>query len=405
MEGGWRRLNVLVTRAKWQTILVTSLRSAELVGINPQNRGAVELKNFIEYAERDCELPNPPASLTQGETNDFEDAVGEALIQLGLAVDAQVGASKFRIDLAVRDRRDPRRYVLGIECDGATYHSSRTARDRDLLREQVLRHMGWRIHRVWSTEWFRDRDGAILSILESLQQAEATPPEKLVQAPPVTRRTDGDVREAQQRQRESRLDQDQAPVKRRYLPGRPYQKFRAESKWREINLLLRPANVPKLAELVAAIVDVEGPIHQRVIVERLKEVFGIDRISRDSTTAANIAKAIEVATLDTRLRQGRNGWFLFRTGVELSSFRLPNEGIERDLDLIAPEEIELAVLYLVEDQFGMQWEKLPHAVSRLLGIRQLRADGVTFVNEIIDDLVERGVLRTSGFQVYVTPNR
>jgi superfamily I DNA and/or RNA helicase len=75
MEGGWRRLNVLVTRAKWQTILVTSLRSQELHGVNPQNRGAVALKNFIEYAERSCELPYPPPRLTEEETNDFEDAV------------------------------------------------------------------------------------------------------------------------------------------------------------------------------------------------------------------------------------------------------------------------------------------------------------------------------------------
>ncbi len=72
MEGGWRRLNVLVTRAKWQTILVTTLRSGELARINPQNRGAVALKNFIEYAERDCDLPHPPPTLTQAETNDFE---------------------------------------------------------------------------------------------------------------------------------------------------------------------------------------------------------------------------------------------------------------------------------------------------------------------------------------------
>ena len=403
MEGGWRRLNVLVTRAKWQTILVTSLRSTELTGINPQNRGAAALKNFIEYAERDCELPHLPASLTQAETNDFEDAVGEALIQLGLAVDAQVGASRYRIDLAVRDRRDTRRYVLGVECDGATYHSSRTARDRDLLREQVLRHMGWHIHRVWSTEWFHDRDGALLSILESLEQAEATPPERLVQAPPVARQTDAEEREAQLRQGDSQPRQDQAPAKRRYPPGQPYQKFRAESKWRDINLLLTPANVSKLAELVTAIVDVEGPIHQRVIVERLKEVFGIDRISRDSTTAANIAKAIDLATSDKRLRQGRNGWFLLRTGVALSHFRLPNDGVEREIDLIAPEEIELAVLYLVEDQFGMRRDKLPYVVARLLGIRQLRADGATLVHGIVDDLVERGVLRANGFQVYITP--
>jgi superfamily I DNA and/or RNA helicase len=131
--GGWRRLNVLITRAKWHTTLVTSIRSHELSGISPNNRGAVALRDFITYAERNCELPQPPSAPTAEETNDFEDAVATALRDRGLAVDQQVGASKFRIDLAVRDRRDPSRYVLGVECDGATYHSTRTARDRDVL--------------------------------------------------------------------------------------------------------------------------------------------------------------------------------------------------------------------------------------------------------------------------------
>lgn len=90
-EGGWRRLNVLVTRAKWQTILVTSMVSSELAGINPNNRGALSLKNFIDYAERACSLPPPAPTLTFGETNDFEDAVREALVERGLSVERPSG--------------------------------------------------------------------------------------------------------------------------------------------------------------------------------------------------------------------------------------------------------------------------------------------------------------------------
>src|SRR5262249_49455148 len=127
-DGGWRRLNVLVTRAKWETILVTSMRSEELSGVNPNNRGAVSLRNFIAFAEQKETLPSDEPTLTQGETNDFEDAVREALVERGFALDSQVGASQYRIDLAVRDKRDSSRYLIGIECDGATYHGSRTAR-------------------------------------------------------------------------------------------------------------------------------------------------------------------------------------------------------------------------------------------------------------------------------------
>jgi very-short-patch-repair endonuclease len=138
--------------------LVASLRSQDLAAVNPNNRGAVSLRDFLEFAERNGELPAEAAVRTNAETNEFEEAVRAALVDRGFTVDMQVGASRYRIDLAIRDPRDERRYLLGIECDGVTYHSARTARDRDLLRQLVLQRMGWRIHRVWSTEWFHDRD-------------------------------------------------------------------------------------------------------------------------------------------------------------------------------------------------------------------------------------------------------
>jgi len=189
LEGGWRRLNVLVTRARWHTILVTSLRSQELAGVNPENRGAVALRNFIAYAAQDGTVPAEPAMVTGAETNDFEDAVAEALRERGFHVDPQVGASAYRIDLAVRDPRDPRRYLLGVECDGATYHSSRTARDRDLLRQEILSEHGWRLYRVWSTEWFRDRETALARVLRAVEQAREAPITRSVpahQEPPLS---------------------------------------------------------------------------------------------------------------------------------------------------------------------------------------------------------------------------
>ena len=86
----------------------------------------------------------------------FEDSVRNSLVSLGHQVDLQVGVASYRIDMAIRDPRDPSRYLLAIECDGATYHSSFSARSRDRLRQQVLEGLGWRVYRIWSTDWFRD---------------------------------------------------------------------------------------------------------------------------------------------------------------------------------------------------------------------------------------------------------
>jgi len=345
-------------------------------------------------------LPLPPPVLTFAETNDFEDAVREALIERGLSVDAQVGASKFRIDLAIRHRQDPSRYALGVECDGASYHSSRTARDRDLLREQVLRQMKWRIHRVWSTEWFHNPEATISSIIQSLEQAEAVSPEQLVEAPPLPGTDDPEGHGAEP------LAATQQPVRAasttvgKYPAGRPYQKFRAGGVL-DIDILLKFTNARALANLIALIVQREGPVHQSLVVERLKEVFGLHSIHKESNTTKNINQAIGLAISLGKLRRPRRNGFLFTCAADFMGYRTSGEGVERGIDLIAPEELEFAVLHLVEEQFGAQREKIPQAVARLLGINRLNSEGATLISQVVDGLVERGVLRISGPQVYL----
>jgi very-short-patch-repair endonuclease len=97
--------------------------------------------------------------------------LGEALNAKGISVISQVGCSKYRIDLAAVHPTEPARYVLAIECDGATYHSSYTARDRDRLRQQQLENLGWRFHRIWSTDWFRRKHEEVQRAVEAFWKA------------------------------------------------------------------------------------------------------------------------------------------------------------------------------------------------------------------------------------------
>ncbi len=100
----------------------------------------------------------------------FEEAVATTLTARGLRLVSQVGVGGYRIDFGVREDGSDR-YILGIECDGATYHSSRTARDRDRLRQQVLENLGWRIHRIWSTDWIKDPQRETDKVLAAIESA------------------------------------------------------------------------------------------------------------------------------------------------------------------------------------------------------------------------------------------
>lgn len=139
-EGGERRLNVLITRARLRCEVFTNLRYDDIDLARTQSRGVAALKTFLKYAETGVlDVPRP----TGGEADSpFEEAVMQVIMRHGYQVHAQVGSGGFFIDLAIVDPDQPGRYLIGIECDGATYHSSRSARDRDRLRQQVLEGLG-----------------------------------------------------------------------------------------------------------------------------------------------------------------------------------------------------------------------------------------------------------------------
>lgn len=152
---GHRRLNVLFTRAKNRVILVTSMRASDVKLDDNSHRGKKALRDYIEYAGTG-RLESGEVSAAAQADSDFELHVMERLAQAGYKPVPQVGVKGFRIDIGVTHPDYPDGFIAGIECDGATYHSSPQARDRDKIRQDILQGLGWKIYRIWSTDWFSD---------------------------------------------------------------------------------------------------------------------------------------------------------------------------------------------------------------------------------------------------------
>ena len=160
-EGGRRRLNVAVTRARQKLTVVSSFSHLDLDLARVRPGSGVELlRNYLQYASTNGKRLGD-AEVTGEPLNAFEAEVFDCLSARGLKLIPQMGASHFRIDMVAEHPKKPGRYVLAIECDGATYHSSYTARDRDRLRQQQLENLGWRFHRIWSTDWFMRKEDEI----------------------------------------------------------------------------------------------------------------------------------------------------------------------------------------------------------------------------------------------------
>lgn len=151
---GQRRLNVLFTRAKERVLVFSSIDPDELRVDSSSPPGIRILKAYLTYAKTGQLEVGQYGSLQPA--NDFEAAAGTALRACGFDVEHQFGVAGFFIDIAIRHPKRPGTFVLGVECDGATYHSARSVRDRDRLRQNILENLGWTLHRIWSTDWFKD---------------------------------------------------------------------------------------------------------------------------------------------------------------------------------------------------------------------------------------------------------
>ncbi len=181
-EKGERRLNVAITRARRRLTLVSTFGAEDMDPARSGSRGVELLRRYLQYvASGGGDLGSGPRE--NPKLNPFEVDVRDRLMAAGVPVIAQYGVSGYTIDFVAADRDQPGRFVLAIECDGASYHSQPTARDRDRLRQQQLERLGWRFHRIWSTDWFADSEREVDRVVDAYERSLAVPARPHVVAP------------------------------------------------------------------------------------------------------------------------------------------------------------------------------------------------------------------------------
>ncbi len=179
---GHRRLNVLFTRAKERMSVFTSMRPSDIQAGPGSSLGVQALRDFLWFAETK-QLPSGARVTGKPPESPFEEAVARELERARYKVEPQLGVGSYRLDIAVRDPDAPQQFLLGVECDGAMYHSTLCARDRDRLRQEVLENLGWEIERIWSVDWFRDPASEMQRVLKRLDLLRQPPTAERPAAP------------------------------------------------------------------------------------------------------------------------------------------------------------------------------------------------------------------------------
>jgi len=383
--GGWRRLNVAITRARFRNEIVSSVTAADISTVSA-NEGVRHLRRYLDYAERGLPALGLDDAESKGDPESpFEESVLGAIRSWGFNATPQVGASGYRIDIGVSHPEHAGGYLLGVECDGFMYHSSRAARDRDRLREQVLRRLGWTLHRIWGTAWYRNRQGEEARLRAAIDSALTRPIQGLMVSAEAT---DDEIVRAVVEVETVRLDAKPiwaVPYQVAQVPPLP--------RWCD------PSSTDSRRFMIPAVTEVarvEGPVHMSLIHQRLRDAWNIGRVG------SIIRKNIDVAIY--RAEVSRQGDFIMipSSGIRV---RTPTPDCSRTIDQVADDELLTALYSYIRDSVGVNQDELTAGVARLFGWNR-RGNGIQGrLDDIVQRLLNLGYLLGNSDGLSIDPSR
>lgn len=342
-EGGERRLNVAVTRAKDNVQLVASIQHTDINLNNTKSEGVRLLRAYLDYAQNGERALERAVTLSSDNQFDsyFEQEVCDFLRDHGYVVDTQIGCSGYRIDLGLR-MPDSSNYLLAIECDGATYHRSKNARDRDSLRQRVLENMGWKFYRIWSTDWYHntaiEKEKLLAAVKETVSKAKTQSEVVNTVTLPIA------VEE----------------VKRVDLQFATERNEDIFPKYKELDAIqIINKHGSNFQEAIREILETEAPLSEEYLLKRIVTFFARERV-----TTTVLAKYEQEMRSCENLGIIRKNGVLYLQEAEIM-FRIP--GDLRDIKYIAIEELSEGLYALIKQNVIAPKDGLYKNLTNLLG--------------------------------------
>src|ERR1700722_1885381 len=356
-DGGERRLNVLFTRARSRCEIFCSFAPGDIDLDRARGEGPRVLKRFLQYAATG--ILEEQVSTSDDFASPFEEAVAGVIKGFGYKVDKQVGSAGFKIDLAVRHPNEPGRYMLAVECDGATYHRALWARERDRMRQEVLENMGWKFHRIWSTDWFYRRGNSLEKLKTALQAARCTA------RTPMNSKGAGATEPSSSSSRPAI-----APPPEPVVAIPPYTLATCQ---------VPPGLEPHLAPMVEmtritkTIVETEGPVHQDEVARRVTALFGKARTGSLISTAT--IGSLQPLKASRELIE-RDGFWMTHSQEAHPPVRDRSAASPtlQKADMLSPLEIRAAAKIAQRENGALSHDEIVIAITRILGFKRTGAD-------------------------------
>jgi len=361
-EGGERRLNVAVTRAKYNVQLVSSIHYTDINLDNTKSEGVRLLRSYLEYAQNGESVIERVTTPNRGLETDscLEGEICDFLKDRGFTVDTHIGYSEDKIDIGLRKEAGSN-YLIAIECDGIVYHNSKNARDRDCLRQRVLENMGWKYYRIWSTDWYKNKEFERSRLLQYVwdvvdNKFEVAPSAESTLASTISR-------SSLEQSNEMKISSFVSTVTEQKLPFKAYEETGA------CGIII---SNQYFAGGIREILDVEAPLSEEFLLKRIVNLF-----DREKVTKVVLEQFDRKMLNCSRFGIVRKNGYLYLNDSKNGILSVPNSdvllyklripGATRDIKYIAPEELAGGMYELIKQNDTVTIDGLYKYMTNILG--------------------------------------
>lgn len=377
-DGGWRRLNVAISRARKEMVVYSVLRPEQIDLARTRSEGVAGLKGFLEFAERGSNVIARRTDITTGASDSLANDIAKGIETLGYSTKCNIGCSQFRMDIGIIDPDNPETYILGIMLDGENCRRSATARDRFVVQPGVLKGLGWSVMRVWTLDWLDDSAKVLQDIKQAAENAQH-PAEKAVEE----------------------VKTKQAPVFET-VEKAPVQSKSAVYETAVLPVMgvsdefYLPQNAGKIQSLALRIMNAEAPISRNALVHKLLGAWGITRSGdRTDTVLAGVFKS-----LDKRITVDAENAFFWLGTQDPDTYDIYRpadaQGNRRELTEIPSEEIISAMTEVLSEQIGLSRADLIRETAKKFGYTRLGTVMTSTVEFAVDKAVSGGKIKNNG---------
>ncbi|UIR57063.1 DUF3320 domain-containing protein [Sphingobacterium sp. SRCM116780] len=378
-EGGWRRLNVAVTRAREEMKVFSTLRADQINLNRTASEGVAGLKNFLTFAERGYLAIEANQIKAEDTAISLSQNIAKRLRAEGLVVNENIGTSDYKVDLGIVHPHHPQRYILSILLDGDNYYEADTTNDRELVLPQMLESLGWNLYRIWSLDWIEHADSIVESVLErvnGLLLKTEKEPENTIEA------------DAAMNMQELHIEEiDAHVVISKQIPYESTVLKRAGNK--SVEGIYDFNNATIIREQIKKIIETESPISKSLLYKRIFEHWDITRTgARVEQLLSTIMEEIRPVTKEHQ----QPYYWKDQGGEELDTYR-SNDLVKRNMEDIAPEELIVAIREAVERNISVAEEDLIRYLARQFSFQKVGKQIDSATRYAIDLAVEKQILK------------